>query len=142
MGSILAFPAVLVFLPVTASAGSPPRAYTIVEVEVTDPAGFAEFDQQLRAGITAVGGRYHVLPVGVVAVREGERPKGIALIVWNSVEQAEAFSCSAAIANPGTFRERSARLIRPSAGTDALAAAFAPGAWNPAAAHRTGSLRE
>lgn len=46
-------------------------AYVIADIEVTDPAGFAEYQQKVPATIAAYGGRYLVRG-GAVEMAEGK----------------------------------------------------------------------
>lgn len=99
-------------LAAPAAAQSTAKGYTIVEVEVTDPPAFMQFAQQLRMRIEAAGGRYLATPAGRVEVHEAEAPNRLAIIEWDSVDEATAFYRSAAFTDLIPARDASARLIR------------------------------
>ena len=63
-------------------------AYVIVDLEVTDPARFAEYRQQVPATIAAYGGRFLVRG-GEHHVVEGDwRPRRIVVVEFPSLAQA------------------------------------------------------
>jgi uncharacterized protein (DUF1330 family) len=64
-------------------------AYFIVDLEVTDPAGFDEYRQLVPATIQQYGGRY-VVRGGAVETLEGDwQPKRVVVLEFPSVEQAK-----------------------------------------------------
>jgi hypothetical protein len=75
----------------TQGSGPPAPAYSVVEIEVTDPQLFIQFAQQLGPACIAAGGRSLTLPVAAQVLHEGEAPTGIGITIWPSVEVATAF---------------------------------------------------
>jgi uncharacterized protein (DUF1330 family) len=73
---------------VNAQAKAP--AYTVAEVEVTDPATFQKYGEATRSSIPAAGGRF-IARGGKTFVVNGPPPKQIVLIQWDSLEKAQAF---------------------------------------------------
>jgi uncharacterized protein (DUF1330 family) len=74
---------------VYAAAGKMP-AYTIAEIDITDAATFQQFAQRNMAGVSAAGGHFLALR-GKVAAENGTPPKDVALIAWDSLDQAIAY---------------------------------------------------
>lgn len=63
-------------------------AYVIVEVEVTDPAGFERYRQMAPKSITQYGGRY-IARGGETKILEGDWvPKRIVILEFENLEQA------------------------------------------------------
>ena len=73
-----------------------PKAYTIVEYETLDAAAQAENAPTLQAAIKAAGGRQLLTPGGKVTAVDGMAPKGVNLVEWETLAQANAFRDSAA----------------------------------------------
>lgn len=71
-------------------AQNPPPAFTIAEIQVTDPEAFKEYASATGAGIPAAGGRF-IVRSGKSFVINGEPPKSIAVIQWDSLEQARTY---------------------------------------------------
>ena len=67
-----------------------PPAYTIAEIEVTDPAGYQKYIEGTTNAVPAGGGRF-IVPGGRTFVVNGAPPKRIAVIQWESYEKAKAF---------------------------------------------------
>lgn len=66
-------------------------AYLFANVEVTDPAGYEEYRQQVSATITAHGGRYLVRG-GATEVLEGDwSPKRIVILEFADMAQLKAW---------------------------------------------------
>jgi uncharacterized protein (DUF1330 family) len=65
-------------------------AYTVAEIEVTDPATFQRYGDATRVSIPAAGGRV-VVRGGKTVVVNGAPPKQIVLIQWESLERAQTF---------------------------------------------------
>ena len=69
--------------------------YVIVNDEITDEAGFAEFRQKVGATVAAHGGRYLVRG-GATEVIDGDwAPDRLVVIEFDSVDQAKAWLNSA-----------------------------------------------
>lgn len=86
-----------------------PPAFTIAEIEVLDPDGFQEFAKRNAAGVAAAGGRFLALR-GRTASTEGTPPKGVALIAWESLDQAVDYFNSPTFRALVPLRDRSARV--------------------------------
>jgi uncharacterized protein (DUF1330 family) len=67
-----------------------PPAYTIAEIEVTEPATFQKYGEATRASIPAAGGRV-IVRGGKTFVVNGPAPKQVVVIQWESLERAQAF---------------------------------------------------
>ncbi len=83
---------------VHAQANAKAPGFTIAEIDVIDADQFQAFAKRNGAGVTAAGGRFLALH-GRVAPEEGTPPKDIALIAWDSLDQAKAYF------NSPTFKE-------------------------------------
>ncbi|MCW5713373.1 MAG: DUF1330 domain-containing protein [Bauldia sp.] len=108
----LAVAAAIAVTPATAQTPSPPQAYTIVEIEITDPQLFAEFGGQLRPLILAAGGLLVTMPSGNRVVHEGEPMQGVGITIWPSLDAATAFYTSQAFLDLIPLRDRAANLVR------------------------------
>lgn len=71
-------------------AQAKPAAYTIAEIEVTDPATYKQYAETTGRGIPTAGGRF-IVRGGKTLVLNGPPPKQIAVIQWESLEKAQAF---------------------------------------------------
>lgn len=66
-------------------------AYVIVDIEVTDPAGYEEYKKLAPAATALYGGRY-IARGGQTATLEGDwNPSRLVIIEFPSVEQAKAW---------------------------------------------------
>lgn len=84
-------------------------AYCIVDLEVTDPAGFDAYRQQVPATIAQYGGRY-VVRGGQYDTLEGDwHPQRIVVIEFPTVEQAKKWYNSEEYRDPKALRLRSAK---------------------------------
>ena len=72
------------------SAQAKPLAYTIAEIEVTDPPTFQQYGQATAKSVPAAGGRV-IVRGGKAFVVNGPPPKQIVVIQWDSLEKAQAF---------------------------------------------------
>ncbi len=79
-------------------AQAKPPAYTIAEIDVIDPEGFQAFAKRNAAGVGAAGGLFLALR-GRIETSEGAPPKAIALIAWESLDEAIRYF------NSPTFKE-------------------------------------
>ena len=66
-------------------------AYLIADLEVTDSAGFAEYQQRVPATITAYGGRYLVRGGATEAMEGSWSPKRCVVIEFPSMAQLKAW---------------------------------------------------
>jgi uncharacterized protein (DUF1330 family) len=71
-------------------AQSKPKAYAIAELEVTDPAAFKNYADGTGVLVPQAGGRFTATG-GRTFVIGGMSPKRIAIVEWDSFEQAQAF---------------------------------------------------
>jgi uncharacterized protein (DUF1330 family) len=84
-------------------------AYCIVDLEVTDPAGFEEYRQLVPATIQQYGGRY-VVRGGAVETLEGDwQPKRVVVLEFPSLEQARRWYNSEAYRAPKALRFKTAK---------------------------------
>jgi uncharacterized protein (DUF1330 family) len=84
-------------------------AYFIVDVEVTDPAGFDEYRQLVPATIQQYGGRY-VVRGGAVETLEGDwQPKRVVVLEFPSLEQAKRWYNSEEYHDPKALRFKTAK---------------------------------
>ena len=90
-------------------AQAKPPAYTIAEIEVTDPATYQKYAEGTRIGIPAAGGRF-IVRGGKMFVLNGAPPKQIAVIQWESLEKAQAFFESEAYKQLIPIRDKSANF--------------------------------
>jgi uncharacterized protein (DUF1330 family) len=71
-------------------AQAKPPAYTIAEVEVTDPPTFQKYGQATGAGIPPAGGKF-IVRGGKTFVINGVPPKQVVVIQWESLDKAQAY---------------------------------------------------
>jgi len=71
-------------------AQAKPPAYTIGEIEVTDPATYQNYMDGTSSRVPASGGRF-IVRGGRTFVVNGAPPKRIVVIQWESLEKAQAF---------------------------------------------------
>lgn len=70
-------------------AGKNP-AYIIAEVDVTDPATFQKYSQQVPGTLAPFNGRF-IVRGGKIVPLEGDAPKRFVVIAFDSVEKAQAW---------------------------------------------------
>jgi uncharacterized protein (DUF1330 family) len=90
-------------------AQAKPPAFSVVEIDVFDPEGFQAFAKRNAAGVAAAGGRFLALR-GRIASSEGTPPKGVALIAWDSLDQATEYFNSPTFKELIPLRDKSARV--------------------------------
>jgi uncharacterized protein (DUF1330 family) len=84
-------------------------AYVVVDLEVTDPAGFDEYKQQVPETIARYGGRY-VVRGGDTETLEGQwAPKRVVILQFPDRAAAKAWWSSQEYAAPKALRQRCAR---------------------------------
>ena len=84
-------------------------AYVIVDIEVTDPAGFEEYRKQVPATVQKYGGRFLVRG-GAMEVVEGDwRPKRVVVLEFPSMEQAKRWYDSEEYRAPKAVRLKTSR---------------------------------
>ncbi len=85
-----------------------PPAYVIAEVDVTDPATFQKYAEQVPATVAAFDGHYLVRG-GKIHPVEGDAPKRIVVLAFDSAEKALAWENSPAYEAIKPIRHSSAK---------------------------------
>ena len=89
------------------------KAYSVAEVEVTDVSAQPAYLSTVRKDIQAAHGRSLLTLNGrIVPVEGAAPPKNLALVEWDSVDDALAFYKSKAWTDLAPQREKSQRTIR------------------------------
>jgi uncharacterized protein (DUF1330 family) len=83
-------------------------AYLIAEVDVTDPVTFQKYGEKVPGTLAPFNGRYLVRG-GKTRSLEGEAPKRIVVIAFDSMEKAQAWEDSPAYEAIKPIRHRSAK---------------------------------
>ena len=86
-------------------AQTKPPAYTVIEFEVTDPAGWKNYTDAARA-LPNTGGTFIVRGAKGTSLA-GERPKSITIVKFPSIDDALAFDASPAYAALKANRDKS-----------------------------------
>jgi uncharacterized protein (DUF1330 family) len=87
-----------------------PSAYWIAEVEVTDPATMQKYGEKVPETLAPFNGHYHYLVQGgKEQALEGEAPRGIVVIAFDSMEQARAWYDSPAYEAIKPIRQSAAK---------------------------------
>ena len=84
-------------------------AYVVVDVEVTDPAGFEEYRQQVPASIGRYGGRYVVRGGNAETLEGSWAPKRVVILEFPDRAAAKAWWSSQDYAAAKALRQRCAR---------------------------------
>jgi len=84
-------------------------AYVIGEIEVTDPAAYAEYGKQVPATIEKYGGRFVVRGGRVEALEGGWSPKRLVVLQFPSMAQALAWYRSPEYAPLISMRQKASR---------------------------------
>jgi uncharacterized protein (DUF1330 family) len=90
------------------AAATKPPAYYVAEFELTDPEGIRPYSAAVESTFVPFGGKYAVRG-GKVASLEGEPMKRVIMIVFPSLEQAQAWYASARYQDIMPIRHRSAK---------------------------------
>jgi uncharacterized protein (DUF1330 family) len=85
-----------------------PPGYVIAEVEVTDPATFQKYAEQVPGTLAPFGGHFLARGGKITAV-EGDAPKRVTLVAFDSAEKAKAWEDSAAYSAIRPIRQSSAK---------------------------------
>jgi uncharacterized protein (DUF1330 family) len=85
-----------------------PAGYVIAEVDVTDSATFQKYAEKVPATVAAFNGHY-LARGGKIETVEGEPPKRVAVLAFESVEQAHAWEYSPAYEAIKPMRQSSAK---------------------------------
>jgi len=87
-----------------------PPAYVVAEVEVTDRATMQKYGQKVPGTLAPFDGHYrYVVRGGDTWALEGESPKGIVVIGFDSAEEARRWYASPAYAAIKPIRQRAAK---------------------------------
>jgi len=86
----------------------PAPGYVVAEVDVSDPVTFQKYADQVPGTLASFNGRYLVRGGKTVSL-EGEAPKRIVVIAFDSIEKARAWEDSPAYAAIKPIRLRSAK---------------------------------
>lgn len=87
-----------------------PPAYLIAEVDVTNPAGIQNYAAKVRETLAPFDGHYHYLVRGgTTQALEGEPPKHIVVIAFDSAERARGWYDSPAYAAIKPIRQNAAK---------------------------------
>ena len=84
------------------------KGYVLGEIEITDPATFADYGKQVPATIAQYGGKYLVRG-GKAEALEGAAPKRMVVLEFPSVEQARKWYTSPEYARLVTLRQKGSR---------------------------------
>jgi uncharacterized protein (DUF1330 family) len=84
-------------------------AYLIAEIEVTDPAAFAEYGKRVPATIAQYGGRYLVRGGAVDALEGGWMPKRVVVLEFPTLDQARKWYRSPEYAPLIALRQKASR---------------------------------
>jgi uncharacterized protein (DUF1330 family) len=88
------------------------KAYSVTEIEVLDTAALAAYVPLVTTTIKAAGGRNFNTGGGRITAFTGEPPKRVAIIEWDSLEQAQAYVNSAAWKDLAPQRDKAEKIIR------------------------------
>jgi len=84
------------------------KAYLVADIEITDPAGYAEYRKTVGASIAAFGGRF-LTRGGAAEVVEGNwNPKRLVIVEFPTMERLRAWYASPAYAPALALRKGSA----------------------------------
>jgi uncharacterized protein (DUF1330 family) len=92
-------------------AQAKPKAYIVSESEVLDSAAAAAYSPLSQAAQKAAGGRSFRTTGKTIAI-VGAAPKRVGLSEWDSLEQAQAWSNSAARKDLAPQRDKAIKIIR------------------------------
>jgi uncharacterized protein (DUF1330 family) len=89
------------------------KAYGVAEIEIIDPSAQPGYLPAVRKAIEEHHGRsLRTLNGRIVPVEGGAPPKNVALIEWDSVEDAQAFYKSKAWTDLAPQRDKSQKTLR------------------------------
>lgn len=84
-------------------------AYVIVDIDITDPAGYEEYKKLAAPTVTAYGGRY-IARGGKTEVLEGSwSPRRLVILEFESIEKAKQWLHSPEYNGPRKLRYKTAR---------------------------------
>jgi uncharacterized protein (DUF1330 family) len=85
-------------------------AFYIAEFEVTDPEGLKPYSARVASTLEPFGGRF-IVRGGKIAPLEGEAPKGLVVIAFESMEKAQAWYDSPAYQELRPIRHKAAKSL-------------------------------
>ena len=85
-----------------------PAGYVIAEVDVTDPATFQKYAEKVPETLAPFNGHY-LVRAGKIQAVEGEAPKRIAVIAFDSAEKAPGWEDSVSYEAIKPFRQSSVK---------------------------------
>jgi uncharacterized protein (DUF1330 family) len=89
------------------------KAYSIAEIEILDPSAQAAYLPAARKALEAAHGRALRTTTGrVVQIDGGLAPKAVAIVEWDSLDDALAFYKSKAWTDLALQRDKATKLIR------------------------------
>jgi uncharacterized protein (DUF1330 family) len=84
-------------------------AYVIVDIEITDPAGYEEYKKLAGATVEKYGGKY-IVRGGATEVLEGDwKPRRIVMLEFESVQRAKEWLNCEEYREPRKMRHRTAK---------------------------------
>ena len=84
-------------------------AYVIVEIEITDPAGYEDYKKQAGASVAKYGGKY-IVRGGASETLEGDwHPKRLVILEFESMQRAKEWLHSEEYREPRKMRHRTAK---------------------------------
>ena len=93
--------------------GAKPKAYSVGENEIVDASAQAAYLPTARKAVRAAHGRPLLTTAGrVVQIEGAPAPKSVAIVEWDSVDDAVAFYKSKAWADLAPQREKAVKVIR------------------------------
>jgi uncharacterized protein (DUF1330 family) len=93
--------------------GAKPKAYSIGENEILDASAQAAYLPTARKAVEAAHGRPLRTTAGrVVQIEGGPAPKSVAIVEWDSLDDAEAFYKSKAWADLAPARDKAIKVTR------------------------------
>jgi uncharacterized protein (DUF1330 family) len=93
--------------------GAKPKAYSVGEIEILDSSAQAAYLPAARKALEAAHGRALRTTAGrVVQLDGGPAPKAVAIVEWDSLDDAVAFYKSKAWADLAPQRNKGSKVIR------------------------------
>ena len=83
-------------------------AYVIVDIEVTDPAGYEEYRKLAAPAVAAFGGKFLVRGGPTTTLEGNWRPKRVVLLEFPDVQRAQAWWASEQYRAARAIRQRTA----------------------------------
>ena len=93
-------------------AQAKPKAYSVADIEVLDPAALDVYFPLIVAAVKDAGGRRFNTAGGRTIAFTGEAPKRVAIIEWDSLDDAMAFYKLKAWTDLAPEREKAQKTIR------------------------------